>query len=145
MADRIKSVRLGETKKRKSLVSSFKKRTWRHTTTHDKSTDRKKEYTYCGFYRIQPVLPPIVEQCCSYLEHHAIQQEGLFRVPGSSQEIKIYKKQFDKGKKVDLEKINNVHTVAGILKLFFTQLPNSILTFELFPSFMNACGKLYFI
>jgi len=46
-------------------------------------------------------------------------EEGLFRVPGSATQIREIKSKYDKGKKVDLSTVDNVHTVAGVLKVFF--------------------------
>jgi len=125
--------------KRQSVFQSIKSN-WRHSIAVG-AADTKKEQekkANCGFYRSSRRLPNIIEQTCLYLEQHALEQEGLFRVPGSAADIKLIKRQFDKGKKVALEKEQNVHTVAGVLKLFFQELPNPILTHELYSSFMCA-------
>lgn len=45
------------------------------------------------------------------------------------------------GRKVDLNKEENPNTVAGVLKLFFAELTNPVLTYELYPSFMAAISK----
>jgi hypothetical protein len=42
------------------------------------------------------------------------------------------------GKKVDLNTVVNVHTVAGLLKVFFRELPEPLLTFELYDAFLAA-------
>jgi hypothetical protein len=41
------------------------------------------------------------------------------------------------GKKVDLEG-RDIHTVAGVLKLFFRELPEPLLTYELYDTFLAA-------
>lgn len=46
------------------------------------------------------------------------------------------------GKKVDLETILNVHTIAGLLKVFFRELPEPLLTFELYEAFLAAISTL---
>eukprot|EP00339_Tiarina_fusa_P001470 CAMPEP_0117009372 /NCGR_PEP_ID=MMETSP0472-20121206/8534_1 /TAXON_ID=693140 ORGANISM="Tiarina fusus, Strain LIS" /NCGR_SAMPLE_ID=MMETSP0472 /ASSEMBLY_ACC=CAM_ASM_000603 /LENGTH=521 /DNA_ID=CAMNT_0004711639 /DNA_START=1 /DNA_END=1566 /DNA_ORIENTATION=+ len=102
--------------------------------------DPKKGRLSCGFYRASEILPPIVEQTCKYLERNALQQEGLFRVPGSQEDVRYIKDKFDKRRKVDLNKEENANTVAGVLKLFFTELANPVLSYELYPSFMAAVG-----
>ena len=45
------------------------------------------------------------------------------------------------GKKVVLTKEMNANTVAGVLKLFFTELTNPVLAYELYPAFMAAVGR----
>jgi hypothetical protein len=47
-------------------------------------------------------------------------------------EIEDYKDQFDNGVEVDLNECKNVHTVAGLLKLWLREMPEPILTFELY-------------
>lgn len=42
------------------------------------------------------------------------------------------------GKKVDLATVINPHTVAGLLKVFFRELPEPLLTFELYDAFLAA-------
>jgi hypothetical protein len=42
------------------------------------------------------------------------------------------------GKKVDLEILDNAHTVAGILKVFFRELTEPLLTFELYEAWLAA-------
>lgn len=41
---------------------------------------------------------------------------------------------------MDLSKELNPHTVAGVLKLFFTELPNPLFSFELYPAFIEAAS-----
>ena len=41
---------------------------------------------------------------------------------------------------MDLSKQLNPHTVAGVLKLFFTELTNPIIPHELYPALIEACG-----
>jgi hypothetical protein len=43
------------------------------------------------------------------------------------------------GKKIDLTG-EDIHNVAGLLKLFFRELPEPLLTFELYESFIAAMG-----
>ncbi|MBP5977877.1 hypothetical protein HW132_35570 [Brasilonema sp. CT11] len=47
------------------------------------------------------------------------------------------------GKKIDLTG-EDIHNVAGLLKLFFRELPEPLLTFELYESFIAAMGTYNF-
>lgn len=75
-----------------------------------------------------------------YIEQYGLELEGIFRISGSQETIRNIKETFEKGKQVDLSKELNPHTVAGVLKLFFTELPNPLFSFELYPAFIEAAS-----
>eukprot|EP01137_Pigoraptor_chileana_P016557 Opistho-2@73494 len=92
------------------------------------------------------VVPRIVEQCVEFLgDPSYIQKEGLFRVSGSVGRIQKLRQCFDQDSdSVDLhsdEWCFAVHCVASVLKLFFRELPDSLLTTELYDQWVDA-GKL---
>eukprot|EP01122_Echinamoeba_exundans_P008937 TRINITY_DN3046_c0_g5_i1.p1 TRINITY_DN3046_c0_g5~~TRINITY_DN3046_c0_g5_i1.p1 ORF type:complete len:691 (-),score=174.97 TRINITY_DN3046_c0_g5_i1:11-2056(-) len=91
------------------------------------------------FDRTLEDIPLVVSEPIAWLRsHNALGEEGIFRVPGSATDIKLLKAKYDKGKKVDLETVENVHTVAGILKVFFRELTEPLLTFELYEAWLAA-------
>jgi len=53
-------------------------------------------------------------------------------------DVKMIKEQYLKGKKVDLDKIHDPHTVAGVLKIFFRESKDPLLTFELYDCWVAA-------
>lgn len=70
---------------------------------------------------------------------------GLFRVPGSTLEVRAIKALYDTDQPVDFEDLDvckSPHTVAAILKLYLRELPEPLLTYELYDCFMaaNAIG-----
>ena len=96
-------------KKNKKAFLKFKT-PWKYDNKRDK----------VGFSRTSIHLPPIVEQACTFLEQYgtptllrihlflynfnqfntnkpALQQEGLFRISGSQEDVRILKDKFDKG------------------------------------------------
>ena len=96
-------------------------------------------------YQRQYHLPSIVYRCLEYLyKNHGIQEEGIFRLSGSSTLIKQLQEKFDREYDVDLSNFNNklegagneddsnggqfisVNTVSGLLKLYLRQLPHLI-------------------
>jgi len=84
-------------------------------------------------------VPAIIECTVAYLEHpDRLKLEGLFRVSGSLTDVKMIKDQFLKGKKVDLDKVADPHTVAGVLKIFFRESKDPLLTFELYDCWVAA-------
>ena len=47
---------------------------------------------------------------------------------------------YDNGERPDLSEINP-NTIAGLLKLYFRSLPEPLLTYQLYNSFLNARRK----
>ncbi|QLL30890.1 hypothetical protein HG536_0A07050 [Torulaspora globosa] len=106
-------------------------------------------HLYQGKYQI----PSVVYRCLEFLyKNHGIQEEGIFRLSGSSAVIKSLQEQFDREYDVDLCNYNNdmqnngnassgtfidVNTVSGLLKLYLRKLPHSILGEDNFISFKN--------
>ncbi|KAK3840000.1 MAG: hypothetical protein JOS17DRAFT_678200 [Linnemannia elongata] len=96
--------------------------------------------------RVQPgyELPAVVYRCIEYLNaHKAKLEEGIYRLNGSSAVIKSLKEKFNHDGDVPLlasEEYYDIHAVAGLLKLFLRELPNSVLTRELHKDFLQVIG-----
>ncbi|KAG8726492.1 hypothetical protein FRC12_023357 [Ceratobasidium sp. 428] len=85
-------------------------------------------------------LPAIVFRCIEYLEaKKADQEEGIYRLSGSSAVIKNLKDKFNTEGDVNLvesEEYWDPHAVAGLLKSYLRELPSSILTRDLHLLFL---------
>ncbi|CAE6418033.1 unnamed protein product [Rhizoctonia solani] len=85
-------------------------------------------------------LPAIVFRCIEYLEaKRADQEEGIYRLSGSSAVIKSLKDKFNAEGDVNLlesEDYWDPHAVAGLLKSYLRELPSSILTRDLHLNFL---------
>ncbi|KAJ1555643.1 hypothetical protein HK405_015198 [Cladochytrium tenue] len=84
-------------------------------------------------------LPAIVYRCIDYLlVMKAIEEEGIYRLSGSSSVIQQLKERFNNDGDVDLVagEPYDVHAVAGVLKLFLRELPTPILTHQLTSEFI---------
>lgn len=85
-------------------------------------------------------LPAIVFRCIEYLEaKRADQEEGIYRLSGSSAVIKSLKDKYNSEGDVNLlesEEYWDPHAVAGLLKSYLRELPSSILTRDLHLSFL---------
>jgi len=85
-------------------------------------------------------LPAIVFRSIQYLEaKKADQEEGIYRLSGSSAVIKNLKDRFNSEGDVDLlasDEYWDPHAIAGLLKSFLRELPASILTRELHLRFL---------
>lgn len=87
-------------------------------------------------------LPAIVFRCIQYLEaKKADQEEGIYRLSGSSAVIKALKDRFNNEGDVDLlgsDEYWDPHAIAGLLKTFLRELPASILTRDLHLRFLSV-------
>ncbi|KAF7798009.1 hypothetical protein EIP86_009219 [Pleurotus ostreatoroseus] len=87
-------------------------------------------------------LPAIVFRCIQYLEaKKADQEEGIYRLSGSSAVIKSLKDRFNNEGDVDLlgsDEYWDPHAIAGLLKTYLRELPASILTRDLHLRFLSV-------
>jgi hypothetical protein len=69
-----------------------------------------------------------------------LRTEGIFRVPGDSTEMREMREAINHGVDVETElaKCDNLHSIAGLLKMFFRELPQPILTFELYDELIRT-------
>jgi len=90
-------------------------------------------------------LPAVVYRCLEYLEaQDAANEEGIFRLSGSSVVIKNLRDRFNNEGDFDIladEQYFDVHAVASLLKLYLRELPSTILTRELHLEFLKVLGK----
>ncbi|XP_043469736.1 uncharacterized protein LOC122503283 isoform X7 [Leptopilina heterotoma] len=86
-------------------------------------------------------VPLIVEICTSIVEARGLEVIGIYRVPGNTAAISQLTESVNKG----IENINlqdsrwtDVNVISSLLKSFFRLLPDSLLTAELYPMFIDA-------
>jgi len=70
-----------------------------------------------------------------------LKQEGIFRVSGSLNDVKSIKETYQKGKPVELNKVHDPHTVAGVLKIYFRESSNPLLTFEFYQVWITTMAE----
>jgi len=72
-----------------------------------------------------------------------VKAEGIFRLSGSATEIAEYKRKYDAGEEVSFDTEQDCHNVSGLLKLYFRQMPEPVLTHAMFFNFvMSECTSL---
>ncbi|XP_045895254.1 GEM-interacting protein isoform X2 [Micropterus dolomieu] len=85
-------------------------------------------------------VPFVVLRCTSEIESRALSIQGVYRVSGSKPRILKLCQAFEMEKEqVDLSDLSP-HDITSILKHFFKELPEPLLTFELYNDFI-AMGK----
>lgn len=87
-------------------------------------------------------VPPILEICADAIERVGIQNTGIYRLSGTSSRVQKLKARFDTDwSTVDVmanEAIQDINIVAGCLKQWFRELPDPLLTYQLYPAFIEA-------
>lgn len=86
-------------------------------------------------------IPAIVSKAISYLDQCGLETEGLFRHAGSPSLTEHYRDEFEIGLEPDFSDCNDPHTVAALLKQFFRDLPEPLLTFESYSNFVGIAAN----
>uniref|UniRef100_H3CQ74 Rho-GAP domain-containing protein n=1 Tax=Tetraodon nigroviridis TaxID=99883 RepID=H3CQ74_TETNG len=86
------------------------------------------------------LVPLIVEQCVGFIRDHGLQEVGLFRLPGQASLVQELQQAFDSGKRPSFDGNTDVHTVASLLKLYLRQLPEPLVPFSRYQTFL-LCGQ----
>ncbi|XP_053368697.1 unconventional myosin-IXAa isoform X3 [Clarias gariepinus] len=85
-------------------------------------------------------VPLVVEKLINYIEMHGLYTEGIYRKSGSANKIKELKQGLD----TDVSSTNlddyNIHVIASVFKQWLRDLPNPLMTFELYEEFLRATG-----
>uniref|UniRef100_A0A8C9YYT8 Myosin IXA n=1 Tax=Sander lucioperca TaxID=283035 RepID=A0A8C9YYT8_SANLU len=82
-------------------------------------------------------VPLVVEKLINYIEMHGLYTEGIYRKSGSTNKIKELKQGLD----TDADSMNlddyNIHVIASVFKQWLRDLPNPLMTFELYEEFIR--------
>jgi len=81
--------------------------------------------------------PKVAKQCIEYLQNH-VKLQGIFRISASGAELDELKKRIDNNETVDFNTYKDPHTIACLLKAYIRELPEPILTYELYNEFLLA-------
>ncbi|XP_069829059.1 rho GTPase-activating protein 6 [Dendropsophus ebraccatus] len=100
-----------------------------------KEKERDKKLSLNPIYR---QVPRLVDSCCLHLEKNGLQTVGIFRVGSSKKRVRQLREEFDRGVDVVLEEEHSVHDVAALLKEFLRDMPDPLLTRELYTPFIHT-------
>ncbi|XP_072354386.1 rho GTPase-activating protein 30 isoform X2 [Scyliorhinus torazame] len=85
-------------------------------------------------------VPQVLRSCTEFIEEHAI-VDGIYRLSGVSSNIQKLRQEFDSEKTADLSKdvyFQDIHCVSSLCKAYFRELPNPLLTYQLYDKFADA-------
>ncbi|XP_065807821.1 rho GTPase-activating protein 6-like isoform X2 [Labrus bergylta] len=104
-------------------------------TPSKKEKHRDKRLSLNPIYR---QVPRVVDSCCQHIEKNGLQTVGIFRVGSSKKRVRQLREEFDRGVDVQLEEEHSIHDVAALLKEFLRDMPDPLLTKELYTAFINT-------
>lgn len=89
--------------------------------------------------RMRRSIPYLIEQSVEFLTQYGLEVEGIFRLPGRTTLIKELKDRFDCAERIvfDISE-HDVHSVASLLKMYFRELPESIIPSSYYQRLMNV-------
>jgi myosin-9 len=85
-------------------------------------------------------VPQVIEDLMTAIELKGLYTEGLYRKSGIASKIIEVKSQLDKldkDSKLDWD-LFPIHVLTGVLKSFFREMPEPLMTFELYDDFLWA-------
>ena len=102
------------------------------------------------FRRDESAVPLVVYQCIQAIDLFGLDSEGIYRISGNSNHISQLRAQFDHdSSKIDFRDpqsfFHDVNSVAGLLKLFFRDLPDPLFTEEHYQEFIDAASESPFL
>ncbi|XP_057677862.1 rho GTPase-activating protein 31 isoform X1 [Corythoichthys intestinalis] len=90
-------------------------------------------------------VPQVLQKCAEFIEKHGI-VHGIYRLSGVTSNIQRLRQEFSSEACPDLTKevyLQDIHCVGSLCKLYFRELPNPLLTYELYSKFTevaSVCG-----
>ncbi|KAI8329774.1 hypothetical protein EDC96DRAFT_529135 [Choanephora cucurbitarum] len=87
-------------------------------------------------------VPYIVEACIQEVEKRGLDFEGIYRKSGGAAQIRAIQLGFEQGdiQLSDEEEYNDIGAITSVLKQYFRDLPDPLLTMALYDSFTEICA-----
>ncbi|XP_075890840.1 SH3 domain-binding protein 1 isoform X2 [Nelusetta ayraudi] len=82
-----------------------------------------------------------IQECIHMLLRTGMREEGLFRLAAAASVVKRLKTCLDQGAVDHSEFSMDPHAVAGALKCYLRELPEPLMTFELYSDWFKAAGE----
>ncbi|XP_014665451.1 PREDICTED: uncharacterized protein LOC106807587 [Priapulus caudatus] len=86
-------------------------------------------------------VPLLVDICTTVVEHRGLDVIGVYRIPGNTAAVAHLTDDVNKGLEninLDEQKWKEINVVTSLLKSFFRKLPESMITNDMYPDFLQA-------
>ncbi|CAG8512500.1 2228_t:CDS:10 [Acaulospora colombiana] len=86
-------------------------------------------------------VPLVVQKCVKAVEARGMDLDGIYRKSGGASQLRAIITAFENGEEFDLDgpdQFNDICAVTSVLKQYLRELPNPLLTYELYPNFLEA-------
>jgi hypothetical protein len=89
------------------------------------------------------LIPKGIKKIIDYLEKTSLEIKGIFRISATVKDVEILQYRLDNGDVITLDENDEsmIHAASNVLKLYFRDLPNPLLTFELYDQFLKLDSK----
>ncbi|CAG8548918.1 6119_t:CDS:10 [Acaulospora morrowiae] len=88
-------------------------------------------------------IPLVMRKCITAVEVRGMDLEGIYRKSGGASQMRGIVTAFENGDEIDLDdpdQFNDICAVTSVLKQYLRELPNPLLTYELYPNFLESIG-----
>lgn len=85
-------------------------------------------------------VPLVLRSCAEFIEEHGV-VDGIYRLSGVTSNIQKLRQEFGSEQCPDLTRevyLQDIHCVGSLCKLYFRELPNPLLTYQLYTKFTDA-------
>ncbi|XP_043262711.1 rho GTPase-activating protein 32 [Colletes gigas] len=86
-------------------------------------------------------VPTVLTCCAEFIENHGL-VDGIYRLSGVTSNIQRLRNAFDEDRVPALHSdesiLQDIHSVASLLKMYFRELPNPLCTYQLYSTFVTA-------
>uniref|UniRef100_A0A0X3P122 Rho GTPase-activating protein 1 n=1 Tax=Schistocephalus solidus TaxID=70667 RepID=A0A0X3P122_SCHSO len=83
-------------------------------------------------------IPQVLEDCVMYIRQYSLDLEGLFRRSARSILVQAAQQTYNEGGRVKFENFDDPHLPAVLIKTFFRELSEPILTYELYDEVLRV-------
>ncbi|CEQ41510.1 SPOSA6832_03229, partial [Sporobolomyces salmonicolor] len=87
-------------------------------------------------------VPRVLEKCAEAIELHGLESMGIYRLSGTTSRVQRLKGALDRDLEgTDLlseDNLSDINDIAAVLKLWFRELPEPLLTWELYHQFIDV-------
>lgn len=89
--------------------------------------------------------PILIIECLKEVEKRGLDYEGIYRKSGGAAQIRAIQQAYKNGDKINLgdeDEYNDICAITSVLKQYFRDLPDPLLTHKHYDTFIEIAGTL---